>query len=151
MDEEKLMEVDGRWSKKEKEKRQRSGGPKFRPPHLNLAKSWVNSVKLSWLSQPKKKNLFQSFQVSFKIQIFNSNFSFPNFQFHILNAQILNSNLMFSKNQTSDFMIKIPSLSFQNSKFQNFRFQVPNFKLRFLSSTVLKFEIKISKLPSFKN
>ena len=30
-------EVDGRWSKKGKEKRQRSGGPKFWPPHLKLS------------------------------------------------------------------------------------------------------------------
>ena len=31
------------------------------------------------------------------------------------------------KNQTSNFMIKIPSLNFQNSKAQNFRFQIKNF------------------------
>ena len=57
----------------------------------------------------KKKNLFQSFQVSFRLQIFNSKFSFPNFHFHILNAQILNSNLHFSKN---------PNLKFH---YQNFK------------------------------
>ena len=57
----------------------------------------------------QKKNLFQSFQVSFRLQIFNSKFSFPNFHFHILNAQILNSNLHFSKN---------PNLKFH---YQNFK------------------------------
>ena len=35
----------------------------------------------------KIKIQIQNFQVSFKPQIFNSKFSFPNFQFHILNAQ----------------------------------------------------------------
>ena len=65
-------------------------------------KKWGAKISASTLkTQPKveltqstqKKNLFQSFQVSFKLQIFNSKFSFPNFQFHILTAQILNSNL----------------------------------------------------------
>ena len=43
------------------------------------------------------------------------------------------------KIQTSNFMIKIPSLNFQNSKAQNFKFQIKNF----LSSKVLEFEIRI--------
>ena len=44
-------------------------------------------------------------------------------------------------------MIKIPNLNFQNSKAQNFIFQIKNF----LSSKVLEFEIRISKLLSFKD
>ena len=50
-------EVDGRWSKKGKEKRQRSGGPKFWPPHLKLSQK---------LSQPKKKKIFQNPNFQFK-------------------------------------------------------------------------------------
>ena len=60
-------------------------------------------------STKKKIYIFQSFQVSFKLQIFNSKISFPNFQFHILNAQILNSNLQFSKN---------PNLRFHDQNFK---------------------------------
>ena len=92
-----------------KKKREREssggGGAKFWPPHLKL-------------SQPKKNiYLFQSFQVSFKIQIFNSNF-----HSQILNAQILNSNHKFSKIGASNFMIKIPRPNFQNFNAQNFEF-----------------------------
>ena len=49
--------------KKEKREKQRSGGPKFQPPHLNSAKSWVNSIKLSWLGQPKKNDDEISFRM----------------------------------------------------------------------------------------
>ena len=96
MKDEKLMKMKQKrkkWTNKEE----------FWPPPLKLSQSWVNSVKSSWLGQPKKKNIFQSFQVSFKLQIFNSKFSIPNFQFHIINAQILNSNLQFSKNSNLRF------------------------------------------------
>ena len=74
------------------------------------AKTSVPTLKTQ---STKKKNLFQSFQVSFRLQIFNSKFSFPNFQL---------KSSVFKKIQTSYFMIKIPSLNFQNSKAQNFRF-----------------------------
>ena len=91
--------------RKERDKEVGGGGQKFWPPHLKL-------------SQPKKKKkIFQSFQVSFKIQIFNSNF-----HSQILNAQILNSNHKFSKIGASDFMIKIPRPNFQNFNAQNFEF-----------------------------
>ena len=44
-------------AKKGKREKQRSGGAKFRPPHLNSAKSWVNSIKPGWSqSTQKKKN-----------------------------------------------------------------------------------------------
>ena len=103
-------------AKKEKDKRQRSGEPKFRPQHLNSSKSWVNPKK------KKKKNIFQSFQISFKIQIFNSKIFIPKFSISHSQCPILNSNLQFKKKiQTSYFMIKIPSLNFQNSKAQNFK------------------------------
>ena len=44
-------------------------------------------------TQKKKKKSFSKFSSIFQTPKFNSKFSFPNFQFHILNAQILNSNL----------------------------------------------------------
>ena len=92
-------EVDGRWSKKGKEKRQRSGGPKFWPPHLKLSQK---------LSQPKKKIFFKVFK-----DLSKSKFSIQNFH-----SQILNLNHKFSKIWASDFMIKISWLNFQNFKFQ---------------------------------
>ena len=102
MEEEKLTKDE---AKKKRERQRSGGGQKFWPPHLKL-------------SQPKKKkNIFQSFQVSFKIQIFNSNF-----HSQILNAQILNSNHKFSKIRASDFMIKISRPNFQNFNAQNFEF-----------------------------
>ena len=76
---------------------------------------------------------------------------FPNFQIHILNAQMLNSTLQFSiKTQTSNFMIKIPSLDFKNSKGSKFQILNSRFKKEFFSK-VSKVEIKISKLQNFKN
>ena len=90
---------------KRKERDKEVGGAKFSAPTLKTQ------------STQKKKNLFQSFQVSFKIQIFNSNF-----HSQILNAQILNSNHKFSKIRASNFMIKIPRPNFQNFNAQNFEF-----------------------------
>ena len=90
---------------KRKERDKEVGGAKFSAPTLKTQ------------STQKKKYLFQSFQVSFKIQIFNSNF-----HSQILNAQILNSNHKFSKIRASDFMIKISRPNFQNFNAQNFEF-----------------------------
>ena len=78
MEEEKLTKDEA----KKKRERQRSGG--------GGAKILAPTLKTQ--STQKKKNIFQSFQVSFKIQIFNSNF-----HSQILNAQILNSNHKFQK------------------------------------------------------
>ena len=76
---------------------------------LNLRLSQLSQTKLTQSTQ-KKTFFFKVFKYP-KSQIFNSKFLFPNFQIHILNAQILNSTPQFSiKTQTSNFMIKIPSL-----------------------------------------
>ena len=101
MEEEKLMEDEA----KRKRERQRSGGAKISPPYLNLAKNWVNSVN-------KKKIIiiiFQSFQVSFKIQIFNSKIFIPK--------------LSISHSQCPNFKLK--STVFKNL---NFRFYDQNSK-----------------------
>ena len=99
-------------------------------------------------STQKKKIFFKVFKYLLKSKVFNSRFSFSNF-LKCLNFKFKSS--VFKKFQTSDFMIKIPSLNFQNSKAQNFRFQIPNFNSKSQISKVSKFEIKISKLQSFKN
>ena len=111
-------EVEERLNKKKNErnkkenKRNKEVGAKISAPTLKTQPR----AKLTQSTQ-KKKNIFQSFQVSFKIQIFNSNF-----HSQILNAQILNSNHKFSKIRASDFMIKISRPNFQNFNAQNFEF-----------------------------
>ena len=127
--------------KKRKRERQRKVGGQNSAPTLKLNQR---------LSQPKKKKKlsFLKFSIYPKSQIFNSKFLFPNFQIHILNAQILNSTLQFSlKTQTSNFMIKIkiPSLDFKNSKGSKFQILNSRFQEEFFSK-VSKVEIKISKL-----
>ena len=67
--------------------------------------------------------------------------------FNSAKAQSTQSTQKKKKIQTSNFMIKISSHKFQNSKAQ--KFQISNKK--FLSSKVLEFEIRISKFPSFKD
>ena len=69
MEEEK---VDRRWSKKEKRETRKWGGQNFSPTHLNSAKAESTPKK------KKKKKIFFKFSIK--------KFSFPSFQFHILNA-----------------------------------------------------------------
>ena len=116
----------------------------------NEAKKQKERETMKWRAKISAPTLFNSP----KAKSTQKKFSFPSFQFHILIAQILKPKSLvffffffFFKFQTSDFMIKIPSLNFQNSKAQSFRFQINNF----LSSKVLEFEIRISNLPSFKD
>ena len=102
--------------KKGKRERQRKVGGQNSTPTLKL------NLRLSQQKKKKKKLSFLKFSIYPKSQIFNSKFLFPNFQIHILNAQILNSTLQFSiKTQTSNFMIKILSLDFKNSKGSKFQ------------------------------
>ena len=97
---------------------------------LNLRLSQLSQTKLTQSTQ-KKTFFFKVFKYP-KSQIFNSKFLFPNFQIHILNAQILNSTLQFSiKTQTSNFMIKIPSLDFKNSKGSKFQILNSRFQEEF--------------------
>ena len=74
--------VDGRWSKKGKERDKEVGCQNFDPHTLKLSQSWVNSVKLSCFSQPKKK-------IFFKVKVFKyllkSKFSTQNFHSQIFN------------------------------------------------------------------
>ena len=111
--------------KKGKRERQRKVGGQNSTPTLKL------NLRLS--QQKKKKKLsFLKFSIYPKSQIFNSKFLFPNFQIHILNAQILNSTPQFSiKTQTSNFMIKIPSLDFKNSKGSKFQILNSRFQEEF--------------------
>ena len=80
MKEEKLMKMKQKrkkWTNKEE----------FWLPPLKLSQSWVNSVKSSWLGQPKKKIFFKVFKY-----LSNSKFSIQNFQ-----SQIFNSTLSMPK------------------------------------------------------
>ena len=92
---------------------------------------------MSWLNQPKKKkkkNYFLKFSNILNPKFSTQTFLFPNFQIHILNAQILNSTLQFSlKTQTSNFMIKIKilSLDFKNSKGPKFQILNSRFQEEF--------------------
>ena len=127
-------EVDGGWSKKEKGKRQGSGGPKFQPPHLNSATNWINSVKLSWLRQPKKTNLFQNPNFQFKIFI-------P--KFSILHSQCPNSklkSLVFKK-----FKPQISQSKFKVSIFRILSFKILGFKFQISIQN-----LKVSKSQDFK-
>ena len=111
---------------------------------LNLRLSQLSQTELTQSTQ-KKTFFFKVFKYP-KSQIFNSKFLFPNFQIHILNAQILNSTLQFSlKTQTSNFMIKIPSHDFKISKGLKFQILNSRFQEEFFSK-FSKVEIKISKL-----
>ena len=109
-----------RWNnqKKRKRGRQRKVGDRNSAPTVKL------SLRLSQLSRPKKKKTlcFKVFKY-LKSQIFNSKFLFPNFQIHILNAQILNSTLQFSiKIKLQISWSRFWALILKTLKAQNFRF-----------------------------
>ena len=84
MEEEKWIKDEAKRKKEETKK----WGVKISAPTLKTQQklSQLNQTKLTQSTQKKKKkNLFQSFQSSFKIQLFNSKFSFlksqcPNFK-----------------------------------------------------------------------
>ena len=118
--------------KKRKWERQRKVGGQNSVPilKLNLRLSQLSQTELTQSTQ-KKTFFFKVFKYP-KSQIFNSKFLFPKFQIHILNAQILNSTPQFSiKTQTSNFMIKIPSLDFKNSKGSKFQILNSRFQEEF--------------------
>ena len=123
-----------------------------------------------------KPSVFKISSCKIFLKIWNSKFQvsiFQNFKFQILqdlkfqNFRIQFQNLQFSKLlekiQTSDFMIRISSLNFQNPKSQNFRFQVPNFNSKsqsfkvsiFLKCQFQNFQVSkikcFSKIESFVN
>ena len=92
--------------KKEKRRDKEVGGPKFRPLHLNS------------INPKKKKNnkeilFFKVFKYLSKSKFSISHSQCPTFKL---------KSVVFKKIQTSDFMIKISSHNFQNSKSQNFIF-----------------------------
>ena len=137
-------------NKKRKRVRQRKVGSQNSAPTLKLSLRLCQLNQIELTQWTKKKLSLSKFSnilnPKFLIQKF-----FPNFQIHILNAQMLNSTLQFSiKTQTSNFMIKIPTLDFKNSKGSKFQILNSRFKKEFFSK-VSKVEIKISKLQNFKN
>ena len=105
-------EVDKRWSKKEKGRNKEVGGQNFGPHTKNSAKSWVNQKK-------ERKNLFQSFQVSFKLQIFNSKFSIPHSQcpnFKLKSSVFKKSKPQISWSKSQVLIFKILNLKISNFK-----------------------------------
>ena len=142
MEEEKLMEDEAK--KKKRRDRHRSvggGGSKISAHTLKLSPklSQLNQTKLTRSTQKKKKK-----KIFFKVfrYLSKSKFSIQNFH-----SQIFNSNLQFSKK----FKPHISWSKFQALIFKILRLKISDFKKKFLSSKVSKFEIKISKFPSFKN
>ena len=106
---------------KKREIRSAGGGVQISTPIL------FNLAKAESTQSTQKKIFYKVFKYFSKSKFSIQKFSFPSFQFHILNAKILNLNLQFSKKkkkkiQTSNFIIKILSLNFQNTMAQNFRF-----------------------------
>ena len=111
-------------AKRQKERNKERGG---RGGGQISAPILFNSAKAQSTQSTQKKIFYKVFKYFSKSKFSIQKFSFPSFQFHILNAKILNLNLQFSKKkkkkiQTSNFIIKILSLNFQNTIAQNFRF-----------------------------
>ena len=83
---------------KKENKRNKEVGAKISAPTLKTQPR----AKLTQSTQKKKKNLFQSFQVSFKLQIFNSNFSFPSRKKSTFSMpKYSNSNLQFLRKNSN--------------------------------------------------
>ena len=120
-------------------------------PHLNSAKSRVNLVKLSWLSQPQKKKKYFSkfssiFQTpNFQFKNFNPKFSIPHYQcpnFKLKSSVFkkkFKPQISWSKLQAlifkilsfkiSDFNFQISSQNLQVPKSQNLKWKFQNFQV----------------------
>ena len=91
---------------KGKRKKQRSGGPKFRPPHLKLSQkmSQLSQTELTHSTKKKKKFFFKILKY-----LSNSKFSIQNFHPQIFNStdlveesmQMIGGLQLLARNQSS--------------------------------------------------